>query len=144
MRSACPPIMYSGMKDRGQVGVYLIKGRAKGFPLRLAKPMAWGTPESGTPADQGCCVSFESFAYRKLGYHDAHELGPREIVQITAGGWEMLSPPGEEMKNCAFLWPRRPQTGAFCPQSGRARESASSWPPDCVRPTPPPSGASAC
>ncbi|MCI9119170.1 MAG: amidophosphoribosyltransferase [Flavonifractor sp.] len=54
--------------------------------------------------DQGCCVSFESFAYRKLGYHDAHELGPREIVQITAGGWEMLSPPGEEMKICAFLW----------------------------------------
>ena len=54
--------------------------------------------------NQGCCVSFESFAYRKLGYHDAHELGPREIVQITAGGWEMLSPPGEEMKICAFLW----------------------------------------
>ena len=54
--------------------------------------------------DQGCCVSFESFAYRKLGYHDAHELGPREIVQITAGGWEMPSPPGEEMKICAFLW----------------------------------------
>ncbi len=54
--------------------------------------------------DQGCCVSFESFAYRKLGYHDAHELGPREIVQITAGGWEMLSHPGEEMKICAFLW----------------------------------------
>ncbi len=54
--------------------------------------------------DQGCCVSFESFAYRKLGYHDAHELGPREIVQITPGGWEMLSPPGEEMKICAFLW----------------------------------------
>ncbi len=54
--------------------------------------------------NQGCCVSFESFAYRKLGYHDAHELGPREIVQITPGGWEMLSPPGEEMKICAFLW----------------------------------------
>ena len=40
----------SGMKDRGQVGVYFTKGRAKGLPLRLAKPMAWGTPESGTPA----------------------------------------------------------------------------------------------
>ena len=52
----------------------------------------------------GYCVSFESFAYHKLGYNDEHELGPREIVRITAGGWETLSPPGEEMRICAFLW----------------------------------------
>ena len=30
--------------------------------------------------EDGCCVSFESFAYHKLGYEDAYELGPREIV----------------------------------------------------------------
>ena len=52
----------------------------------------------------GYCVSFESFAYHKLGYNDEHELGPREIVRITADGWETLSPPGEEMRICAFLW----------------------------------------
>ena len=40
----------TGMKERGQVGVSFTKGRAKGLPLRLAKPMAWGRPESGTPA----------------------------------------------------------------------------------------------
>ena len=54
--------------------------------------------------EDGCCVSFESFAYHKLGYNDEHELGPREIVRITADGWETLSPPGEEMRICAFLW----------------------------------------
>ena len=54
--------------------------------------------------EDGCCVSFESFAYHKLGYDDEHELGPREIVRITADGWETLSPPGEEMRICAFLW----------------------------------------
>ena len=54
--------------------------------------------------EEGCCVSFESFAYHKLGYHDAYELGPREIVRITADGFETLSPAGEEMKICAFLW----------------------------------------
>ena len=54
--------------------------------------------------EYGHCVSFESFAYHKLEYQDAHELGPREIVRITADGWETLSPPGEEMKICAFLW----------------------------------------
>ena len=54
--------------------------------------------------EDGYCVSFESFAYHKLGYDDEHELGPREIVRITADGWETLSPPGEEMRICAFLW----------------------------------------
>ena len=54
--------------------------------------------------ENGCCVSFESFAYHKLGYHDAYELGPREIVRVTAGGWKTLSPAGEQMKICAFLW----------------------------------------
>ena len=52
----------------------------------------------------GHCVSFESFAYHKLGYEDAYELGPREIVRITADGYETLSPAGQEMKICAFLW----------------------------------------
>ena len=54
--------------------------------------------------EEGCCVSFESFAYHKLGYEDAYELGPREIVKVTADGFETLSPAGEEMKICGFLW----------------------------------------
>ena len=52
----------------------------------------------------GYCVSFESFAYTKLGYEDAYELGPHEIVRITADGFETLSPAGSEMKICGFLW----------------------------------------
>ena len=52
----------------------------------------------------GCCVSFESFAYHKLGYADAYELGPGEIVELTAGGYRTLAPAGEEMRICAFLW----------------------------------------
>ena len=55
-------------------------------------------------SEDGCCVSFESFAYHKLGYEDAYELGPREIVKLTADGWETLSPAGKDMKICAFLW----------------------------------------
>ena len=54
--------------------------------------------------DEGHCVSFESFAYHKLDYQDAYELGPREIVRITADGYETLSPAGEKMKICGFLW----------------------------------------
>ena len=54
--------------------------------------------------DNGYCVSFESFAYHKLGYEDAYELGPNEIVRVTADGYETLAPASEEMKICAFLW----------------------------------------
>ena len=54
---------------------------------------------------EGCCVSMESFAYHKLGYQDYYELGPGEIVKITADGVQQLSAPGDKMKICAFLWP---------------------------------------
>ena len=54
--------------------------------------------------EDGCCVSFESFAYHKLGYADAYELGPREIVKVTADGFETLSPAGKDMRICSFLW----------------------------------------
>ena len=57
----------------------------------------------GKDAD-GHCVSFESFAYHKLGYDDAYELGPGEIVRVDADGIETLSPAGSKMKICAFLW----------------------------------------
>ncbi|MCI7181618.1 MAG: amidophosphoribosyltransferase [Schaedlerella sp.] len=50
------------------------------------------------------CVSFENFAYINLGYEDYKELGPAEIVHITPESVETVSPPGEEMKICSFLW----------------------------------------
>ncbi|MBQ2735402.1 MAG: amidophosphoribosyltransferase [Clostridia bacterium] len=51
------------------------------------------------------CVSFESFACNKLGYTVEKELGPGEIVEISVGKEiKQLSPPGEKMRMCAFLW----------------------------------------
>ena len=54
--------------------------------------------------EDGHCVAFESFAFNKLGYADVYELGPGEIVRITADNIEVMVPAGEEMKICAFLW----------------------------------------
>lgn len=54
--------------------------------------------------DDGYCASFETFAYRKLGYADDYELGPAEIVEISADGIKQLAPAGKEMRICAFLW----------------------------------------
>lgn len=52
----------------------------------------------------GYCVSFESFAYKKLGYEDEAELGPGEITEITLEKLTRLAEPGKEMKICSFLW----------------------------------------
>lgn len=54
--------------------------------------------------DNGYCVAFESFAYKKLDYEDEKELGPGEIVEITPESMKQLSPPGKEMRICSFLW----------------------------------------
>ena len=73
-------------------GIYAARDRLGRLPVLIGR------------SEEGCCVSFESFAYHKLGYQDAYELGPQEIVRITAAGWETLSPAGKDMRICAFLW----------------------------------------
>ncbi len=54
--------------------------------------------------DGSYCACMESFACQKLGYEPCYNLGPGEIVKITADGFEQVSAPGEKMKICAFLW----------------------------------------
>ncbi len=54
--------------------------------------------------DDAFCVSFEDFAYKKLGYEDYKELGPGEIVEISADKVEVLSSERKKKKICAFLW----------------------------------------
>lgn len=55
---------------------------------------------------EGCyCVTFESFAYQKLGCEDERELGPGEIVEISAEkGVKQLVAPEKKMRVCSFLW----------------------------------------
>ncbi len=54
--------------------------------------------------EAGHCVSFEEFAFEKLGYDKIKELGPGEIVRITVDDVTQLAEPGKEMRMCAFLW----------------------------------------
>lgn len=54
--------------------------------------------------DDGYSVSFESFAFEKLEYEKVKELGPGEIVHLTADDMTQLVEPRDEMKICAFLW----------------------------------------
>lgn len=55
--------------------------------------------------DDGYCASFESFAFHNLGYTEYKELGPGEVVVMSAEeGVKTLIPPGDKMKICTFLW----------------------------------------
>ena len=54
--------------------------------------------------DDGYCVSLESFAFQKLDYYTHKELGPGEIVRLTARGCETLSPANGSLRICSFLW----------------------------------------
>ena len=73
-------------------GIYASRDRLGRTPVIIGKN------------DNGYCASFESFAYLNLGYTDYKELGPAEIVFMTPEGVETVSPAGEEMKICPFLW----------------------------------------
>ena len=54
--------------------------------------------------ENGYAVSFEQFAYTKLGYEHVKELGPGEIVELTPDAIIQLAKPSEKMHMCAFLW----------------------------------------
>jgi len=78
------------LKEKG--GLIAARDRLGRLPVLIGKD------------EDGYCVSFESFAYKKLGYEDEKELGPGEIVEITADGIKQLTKPGKEMRICSFLW----------------------------------------
>ena len=74
------------------------KGIYAGRDLYGRTPLVIGKKENAY------CVSFENFAYVNLGYQDEKELGPGEIVYITADGYETVRPAQDTMKICTFLW----------------------------------------
>lgn len=75
-----------------QDGIYASRDRLGRTPIIVGKK------------EDAYCLSFESFAYLNLGYMDHKELGPAEIIFMTADGIETLQEPKEEMKMCSFLW----------------------------------------
>ncbi|HER08108.1 MAG TPA: amidophosphoribosyltransferase [Bacteroides sp.] len=49
-------------------------------------------------------VASETASFPNTGYEIEYYLGPGEIVEITADGYHVLKPAGEQMQICAFLW----------------------------------------
>ena len=85
----------------GTVSVLILK---HGGNLIAARDKLGRLPILVGKNEDGYAVTFESFAYQKLGYDNERELGPGEIVEICPDGITQLSPPLKKMKICAFLW----------------------------------------
>ncbi len=54
--------------------------------------------------DDAFCVSFESFAYEKLGFESYCELKAGEVVELSPTEMTVLYEGTDQMKICAFLW----------------------------------------
>ena len=54
--------------------------------------------------EDGYAVAFESFAFQKLGFEPVRELGPGEVVELTAEKETQLVAPGKKKRICSFLW----------------------------------------
>ncbi len=85
----------------GTASVLILK---EGGTLIAARDRVGRLPVLIGKGEDGFCVSFESFAYQKLDYEDYKELGPAEIVEITADEVKTIGEAGKEMKMCSFLW----------------------------------------
>lgn len=94
-------IRYAQEQVKGTASILLLTDKGT---LIAARDRMGRLPVLIGKCSDGYCVSFESFAYKKLGYTDERELGPAEIVEISADGITQLAPAGKEMRICAFLW----------------------------------------
>lgn len=94
-------IRYAQEQIEGTASILILTDRGT---LIAARDRLGRLPVQIGKCGDGYCVSFESFAYKKLGYTDERELGPAEIVEISADGITQLAPAGEKMRICAFLW----------------------------------------
>ena len=61
-------------------------------------------PVSIGKREDGYAVSFEEFAYEKLGFTFEKELGPGEVVLMRPDSIKRLVAPGKKKRICAFLW----------------------------------------
>ncbi len=62
------------------------------------------TPVAIGRKDDAYAVTMETCALPNLGYEITDYLGPGEVVRFDSEGIETLSPPGEDLQICGFLW----------------------------------------
>ena len=100
-KTFCEGILFAQEVIEGTASILILRD---GGSIIAARDRMGRIPLLVGKGEDGYCVTFESFAYKKLGYDDERELGPGEIVEISANGITQLAPARKEMCICSFLW----------------------------------------
>ncbi len=94
-------IKFAQKSIKGTASILILKEDGK---IIAARDRMGRLPVKIGKSENGYAVSFESFAYQKLGYEDVKELGPGEVVELSPNGMKQLVSPGKKKRICAFLW----------------------------------------
>lgn len=94
-------IQYAQELIDGTASILILKDNGN---LIAARDLRGRIPVQVGKNDEGYAVSFESFAYQKIGYNDEKELGPGEIVELTPSKMIQLRAPQKKKCICSFLW----------------------------------------
>ncbi len=94
-------IRYANEIIEGTVSILIMKDDGS---LIAARDKLGRLPVHIGRGEDSYAVSFESFAYEKLGYMTERELGPGEIVELTPDRLTQLAAPGKKKRICSFLW----------------------------------------
>ena len=97
----CEGIKFAQSVIKGSASILILRDNGN---LIAARDRLGRTPVIIGKSKNAHCVTFESFAYKKLGFEDVKELGPGEIVELTPRKMIQLAKAGKEMRVCAFLW----------------------------------------
>ena len=94
-------IKYVQNKVDGTVSIMILCDNGK---VIVARDVKGRLPIHVGKSKEGMAISFESFAYEKLGYKDYYELGPGEIVEVDDEKVTVLKEKEEKLCVCSFLW----------------------------------------
>lgn len=108
----------------------------------IAARDTWGrTPIVIGQKEGAMCAGSETTSFPNLDFEIVRDLGPGEIVRLTADGIEQLRKPNKQMQICSFLWvyygfPTSCYEGRNCEEvrfaTGKAMGEKDDTPIDCA------------
>ncbi len=102
-----------GLGNSLKEGIELVQKKVKGscsmlvltdHAIYAARDKFGRTPIIIGKNDKGYVCASESSSFTNLGYEYVRDLGPGEIVQMSADGVREVAPAGMRKQICSFLW----------------------------------------
>lgn len=87
-------------KIKGSCSILVLTDHA----IYAARDKFGRTPITIGKSDKGYVCASESSSFDNLGYEFVRDLGPGEVVRITADGIHQVTSPGKRKQICSFLW----------------------------------------